>query len=100
MLIRLQPKRFPPGTDSKLHAWRGDPFKFLQKLGVNAYLIDLPAEFQSSHIFNIEDLTTYHGPTSLNDEKNAPSTIPHVSPIPKIVKSIFTHQFQKLWILF
>jgi hypothetical protein len=93
VLIRLRPERFPPGTYSKLHARRGGPFKILKKLGNNAYLVDLPPEFQFSPIFNIADLTAYHGPPSILEDQPTPLTIPHVVPAPEIVDSILAHQY-------
>ena len=47
-------------------------------MGTNAYFIDLPVEFQFSPIFNMEDLTTYHGSTSNTGLEETPSIIPHI----------------------
>jgi hypothetical protein len=61
VLVRLRPERFPPGSFTKLHARRAGPFQVTKKLGSNAYVIDLPADFGISPIFNIEDLTEFKG---------------------------------------
>ena len=64
VLVRLKPKRFPPGSFTKLHAQRAGPFKIIKKLGSNAYVVGLPAEFNISHVFNIEDITAFKGEPS------------------------------------
>lgn len=62
VLIRLRPERFPPGSFIKLHAQGARPFKAAKKLGPNAYVIDLPLDYNISLVFNIkDDLTQYHG---------------------------------------
>lgn len=61
VLIRLRPERFPKGVFQKLHHRRAGPFKILQKLGLNAYHLELPSNLQISPVFNIEDLTAYNG---------------------------------------
>ncbi|KAL5768460.1 hypothetical protein ACOSQ2_015243 [Xanthoceras sorbifolium] len=57
VLIRLRPESFPLGSFIKLHACRVGPFPILKKLGSNAYLVDLPRDYNFNPIFNIEDLT-------------------------------------------
>ena len=64
-LVILWPGRFPPITYNKLHARRGGPFKILMKLVTNAFLIDVPTNFQFSPIFNMKDLTTYYSSVSI-----------------------------------
>lgn len=39
------------------------PCQILKKISNNAYVIDLPQEFQMSNIFNVTDLRKYHPPT-------------------------------------
>ncbi|KAG6768839.1 hypothetical protein POTOM_024449 [Populus tomentosa] len=89
----VKPERFPYRTYSKLHARMGGPFKILKKLGVNAYLVDLTLEFRFSPIFNIPDLTAYHGPPSVLEDQPAPSIISQVVHAPEIVNSILRHQY-------
>jgi hypothetical protein len=61
VLIRIRPERFPKGVFQKLHQRRVGPFKILQQLGQNAYLLELPPNLHISPIFNVEDLTAYEG---------------------------------------
>ncbi|KAF9679014.1 hypothetical protein SADUNF_Sadunf07G0096000 [Salix dunnii] len=74
------------------------PFKITRKLGVNAYVIDLPPDFAISPIFNIEDLTEFKG--NVNDISTQP--IPVVTPEPRVptttaprdeIAAILDHQF-------
>ena len=61
-MIRIRPERFPPGIVKKLTARSAGPFKILKKINPNAYVIDLPSDFEISSTFNISDLVTYKGP--------------------------------------
>ena len=45
----------------KLHARIVGPRSILQKLGSNAYLIDLPSNISISPVFNLVDLFPYQG---------------------------------------
>jgi hypothetical protein len=65
VLVCLKPERFPPGSFTKLHTQRAEPFQITKNLGNNAYVIDLPSEFGISPIFNIEDITAFKG--DIND---------------------------------
>ena len=60
-MIRIWPKRFLSGTIKKLHTPSASPYKILKKINVNAYVIDLPSNFEISSIFNISDLVAYKG---------------------------------------
>jgi hypothetical protein len=62
VLINLRPECFSKGSLHKLHSRRAGPFKVLKRLGDNAYLIHLPSNLTFSPIFNIADLTPFHGP--------------------------------------
>lgn len=100
VLIRLRPEQFPPGSFTKLHARRTEPFRVKKKLGSNAYVIDLPPDFGISPIFNIEDITEFKGdstalPTATTPKApNAPTlrVPPHTTPRDEIA-SILDHQF-------
>jgi hypothetical protein len=61
VLIHLHPERFPKGSVHKLHPRKAGPFKILKRLGLNAYLLDLPPNVSYSPIFNVADLTLYPG---------------------------------------
>jgi len=77
ILIRIRPERFPSGANRKLHAHSAGPFKVLQRVGPNAYVLDLPYDFGISSTFNIEDLIAYHKPLLIPDD---PFEIPLNSP--------------------
>jgi len=62
-MIRIRPKRFPPGTIKKLHAYSVGPHKILKKINSNIYAIDLPSDFGISSTFNISDLVAYKDPS-------------------------------------
>ena len=69
VMVRIHLKRFLPGTVKKLHARSVGPFKILNKLNVDIYIIYLPKDFDISYTFNIEDLVNYKG---LNFNPNNP----------------------------
>jgi len=61
-MVRIRPERFPLGTVKKLHARSAGSFQILKKLNDNAYVINLPQDFDISSAFNIENLVDYKGP--------------------------------------
>jgi len=60
-MIRIHPKWFPLGTIKKLHANSVGPFKILNKLNDNTYVIDLLKDVGISYTFNMKDLVDYKG---------------------------------------
>ena len=60
VMIRIRPERFPSGVNRKWHASSVGPFKVLQRVGPNAYVFNLPYDFDISSAFNIKDLAAYH----------------------------------------
>jgi len=76
-MIWIRPERFSSGANRKLHARSVEPFKVLQRVGSNAYVLDLPHDFGISSTFNIEDLVAYHKPLPIPNE---PFEIPLNSP--------------------
>jgi len=68
VMIRIRPERFSSGANRKLHACSAGPFKVLQRVGPNAYVLDLPYNFGISSTFNIEDLVAYHKPLPIPDD--------------------------------
>lgn len=57
----MRKERFPKLRQNKLHPRADGPFKVLQKIGDNAYKIDLPNTYGVSNTFNIGDLKLYKG---------------------------------------
>lgn len=60
IMVHLQPERFPKGKHQKLHSWSAEPYKIL-RIGFNAYVLELPEDFNISTIFYVEDLSMYYG---------------------------------------
>ena len=58
VMVQIRLKRFPPETVKKLHACNAGPFKILNKLNNNSYVIDLA---DISYIFNVKNLVDYKG---------------------------------------
>ncbi|KAF5448338.1 hypothetical protein F2P56_028883 [Juglans regia] len=75
-------------------------FQVIKKLGPNAYVIELPADYGISHVFNIEDLTQFHdseepvpAASDLFNQQDAVIRVPtHIAPKDEIA-SILDHQF-------
>lgn len=61
VMVRIRPERYPRGVVKKLHARNAGPFKILQKINANAYVLDLPAGMDIHPTFNVADLSLYHG---------------------------------------
>ncbi|PKU74568.1 hypothetical protein MA16_Dca003771 [Dendrobium catenatum] len=101
VMVRIRPERFPPGTVKKLHAKSAGPFKILKKINDNAYIVDLPADFNINPSFNIEDLVAYEGP-DFNPQNplskqpcvNPPCEIPNLPPLPNIPKFPMAEQVE------
>ena len=65
--IHLRKERFPQGKFGKLKPKADGPFKVLKRIGKNAYEIELPEGYEVSPIFNVVDLSLYHGDLSNED---------------------------------
>ena len=78
-MIHIRPKRFPSGTAKKLQARSAGPFKVLKWIGSNAYVIELPSDYDISSTFNIEDLVAYKGPTTILDDPFTDPPAPTIS---------------------
>jgi hypothetical protein len=59
--LHLCNDRFPTLRRSKLMPRAAGPFKMLQKINNNAYILDLPAEYGVSSSFNVTNLKPYAG---------------------------------------
>ena len=53
VMVQFFRNEFPPGTIKKLHPRSAGPFKILTKLNDNAYVIDLPEDFEINSTFNL-----------------------------------------------
>ncbi|PKU62464.1 hypothetical protein MA16_Dca022552 [Dendrobium catenatum] len=79
VMVRLRRERFAPGTYSKLSRRKIGPISVLKRINANAYVVDLPAEFNTSSTFNIADISAYHPPdealtsTSTTDSSSSDS---------------------------
>nr|XP_028965045.1 uncharacterized protein LOC114827423 [Malus domestica] len=59
--VHLHKERFPRGKNGKLKPQADGPFKVLQRVGDNAYKIELSGGYGVSSAFNVVDLSPYHG---------------------------------------
>jgi hypothetical protein len=59
--LHLRKERFSDLRKSKLMPRANGPFKVLEKINENVYMLDLPADFGLSPTFNIADLKPYLG---------------------------------------
>lgn len=74
MWIHLRKARFPSKRKSKLAPRADGPFEVLERIGDNAYKIDLPSEFGNvSATFNVGDLSPYLEDGELVDLRANPS---------------------------
>src|SRR3954466_15793801 len=75
--IHLSKDRFPNDRDSKLKP-RGDgPFKVLERINNNAYIIDIPtSKYLVSNTFNVKDLSLYHGEDEVEKVEESRTTLP------------------------
>jgi len=60
--LHLRKERFPGKRKSKLMPRSDGPFEVIEKIGPNAYKIDLPGDYGVSATFNVADLSPYYDP--------------------------------------
>lgn len=60
-MVCFRPKRYPPGVAGKLHERSSGPYKVLNKIRPNVYVLDIPTNLRINSTFNVEDLVPYHG---------------------------------------
>ena len=74
--IHLRKERFLSERKSKIMPRSDGPFEILEKVGPNAYKVDLPGEYGVSATFNVADLSPYfeenEGIPSLRSNSNPP----------------------------
>jgi hypothetical protein len=70
--IHLRKERFPAKRRSKLLPRADGPFKVLQRVGENAYKIELPGEYGVSATFNVSDLAPYEEIEETTDLRASP----------------------------
>ena len=58
--IHLRKELFPSKRSSKLMPRANGPFRVLQRIGENAYKIELPGDYEVSATFNVSDLSPYY----------------------------------------
>ncbi|KAH9667915.1 Endonuclease [Citrus sinensis] len=68
--VHLRKDRFPPRKFAKLRPRADGPFKVLQRIGDNAYKIELPDGYGVSSTFNMSDLSPYHEENDQNSRSN------------------------------
>lgn len=62
VMVHLHENHFHVGTHHKLHDKKIDPFHILQKIGENAYKIELPSNMSISPTFNVANIFEYFPP--------------------------------------
>ncbi|PKU81738.1 hypothetical protein MA16_Dca018680 [Dendrobium catenatum] len=62
VMVRLRRERLAAGTYSKLGRRKVGPVPITRRINDNAYIVDLPPEYNTSSTFNVADLSAYHPP--------------------------------------
>ena len=58
--MHLSKDHFPSRKYGKLKSRVDGPFKVLERIGENAYKLEIPNEYGISPTFNVKDLRPYH----------------------------------------
>ncbi|KAI0525233.1 hypothetical protein KFK09_004626 [Dendrobium nobile] len=74
VFVRLKRERLPVGEYSKLGKRKWGPFAILTKINDNAYIVDLPDEFNTSRTFNVKDIYAYYPPDELETQPHSVDT--------------------------
>lgn len=93
-MIRFHPERYPTRVLQKLHAMSSGPYKVLNKIEPNAYILDILTDLGISSTFNVEDLIPYHGNSTPNlkpfvhTQTSAPQPMPIFPPVTTCMEEI------------
>ena len=106
VMVCIRPERMPQGAYKKLHPQNTGPYKILKSISSNAYVLDLPSDFDVSSTFNVEDLTLCRGHDTDGDTEEQtialPSNLPLVDEIVDVLDDqlVSTRQrgFQKFYV--
>jgi hypothetical protein len=60
VMVYLSMGRLPTSTSGKLRNKKYGPYKVLQKINDNAYIVDLPKDLAISWTFNVPDIFEYY----------------------------------------
>ena len=71
-MVQIKLERYPKGANKKLHLRSIGPYKVLKKTSSNNCVLDLPKDMGISNVFNVEDLTMYHGH---DDDESVDATV-------------------------
>jgi hypothetical protein len=75
VLLAVRQNQLPPGLSSKLSAKYMGPFCILEAVGVNAFKLELPADFRIHPVFHVSQLKPYVSSTNPTAEPTNPGPL-------------------------